>query len=189
MRLKEIPGYEGLYSVTDSGEVYSHRAGRYIKHYVRPTKENHNKEHNYRWIKLSGISYPVHRLVAMTFIPNPENKPEVNHKNCIRDDNRVENLEWVTHKENEDHKRRTNPEFYANQLREAQKIAWKVCSKKIIIIEKDGTTHNFDMQKQAIQWLGITHKVFEAWLSNPRRIMNGLTIIKENKTYKNPLFN
>lgn len=57
----------------------------------------------YEHINLSRKKYRVHRVIAMTFIPNPENKPEVNHINSIRDDNRAENLEWVTRSENQQH--------------------------------------------------------------------------------------
>lgn len=57
----------------------------------------------YQFVNLSGKSLAVHRILAKVFIDNPDNKPEVNHKNGIRTDYRLENLEWVTREENQQH--------------------------------------------------------------------------------------
>lgn len=102
---KDIREYEGLYQVSNLGRVKSltrtikrNKMGDFIKNGIIMNTTEHK---GYISIILSknGVSkrYKVHRLVAQEFIPNPNNYPEVNHKNEIKTDNRVENLEWCSH--------------------------------------------------------------------------------------------
>ena len=103
----QIKGFPDYY-VTDTGDVYSRKYQPIRNPNNRINKINPSKLNtNYFTVCLykDGRVYQktVHRLVAEAFIPNPENKPEVNHINGIRTDNRVENLEWATKSENMQH--------------------------------------------------------------------------------------
>lgn len=68
------------------------------------------------------------RAIALCFIPNPENKPQVNHINSIRDDDRIENLEWVTASENKRHGVENNPEIHKGQAEIGYEEAHKICA-------------------------------------------------------------
>ena len=99
---KDIPGYEGVYKVSTLGNVmtFQHK-GVYGKNPYGRLKVQSPDSCGYMYVSLvdkngNKKKVSVHRLVAMTFIPNPDNLPQVNHKDEIRDHNCVDNLEWCT---------------------------------------------------------------------------------------------
>ena len=105
---RDVVGYEGLYSVDIFGTIRNLLSGKVIEHYI-----NEFGYHNvYLYKDGEKKGKRVNRLVAMAFIPNPLNKPQVNHIDGDKNNNNVWNLEWVTNKENSIHAGKTG--LYGN---------------------------------------------------------------------------
>lgn len=96
---EDIKGYEQYYAITPNGQIWSKRKSRFLKPILNNT--------GYWAISLCDATtqrgFLIHRLVAITYLPNPHSLPEVNHKNGVKTDASVENLEWCTPSQNNKH--------------------------------------------------------------------------------------
>lgn len=163
---KDIPSYEGYYQVSNLGNFRSlPRVIRYknngTRNYLAKRLLTETTKDNYQRITLmkEGVKtrYQAHRLVALAFIPNPENKPCINHIDGNKSNNVVTNLEWCTPSENMTHADNTG-------LRDMSKHH-PSNAKKIKCLE---TGEIFVSYYQAIKWLGKTTNSLSALVRGTR---------------------
>ena len=155
---KEINGFEGLYEVSSFGRIKSlprqkitPKGGRYM------TKETIlkgfiNKGYAYVLLHKGNKNYSrkVHRLVAQAFIPNPLEKPQVNHLDYDKTNNRVENLEWVSCQENINYSAPNRARQHNCKTKSGERYISKRHGKYRVCITKYRVDKEFDCLEDAI---------------------------------------
>ena len=162
---KDVNNYEELYAVDESGNVLSKRSGNILKASI--------DKYGYLTVHLrngrNSRSAKVHRLVAIAFIPNTENKPTVDHVNGDKRNNHISNLRWATQSEQQ-----------LNAIRNGNRVA---CANRVRVAQLDsnGEVLNvYESLKEAekqtsIHWTGIS-----AVLRNKRKSAGGYCWVRFN---------
>ena len=158
---KDIKGYEGLYQISNRGNVRSLRSNIVMK--LSCCKDNYLKVKFCKNGEQKTVQ--VHRLVAESFIDNPGNKPQINHKDCNKSNNDISNLEWVTAKENTTHAIENG--LFANVIRQGRKV--------LKLDEQDNVIREYVSISEAA-------KENKCHPSNIRKVCNG--IINKTGGYK-----
>ena len=160
MEWKSVVGYEGIYEVSDNGDVrvldreYVDDIGRHtIKrgHLLNPRKTLLGYKRVTLCKDKHPKSYAVHRLVAQAFIPNPNNYPCVNHKDEDKLNNKVSNLEWCTSEYNANYGTRNE------RMKETLRSRERNCKAIIAIRVDDGGTEYYRSAREAERVLGYPH--------------------------------
>lgn len=136
---KDIPGYEGLYRVSNYGNVLSlnYRLCGYSKQIAPKCNSK-----GYLWVLLygkgKGKPMLIHRLVALAFLPNPNNYPQINHKDENPKNNHLSNLEWCTASYNVKYTVDRHPGLFSRGGGRNGRRAWKYGGRKIVQLTLDG---------------------------------------------------
>ena len=153
---RPITNYEGLYEVSNQGEVRSIKKNTVLRQTI-------GKKNGYCYVCLSkngrSIRKLVHRIVAMAFIENPLDKRTVNHKDGDKTNNNVKNLEWATYSENHKHAFANGLKTVSeNQRKAASKTGKKTCDanrprKAVVMIKNDNTIKVFRSAHEAARYV------------------------------------
>lgn len=163
---RDIKGYEGAYQVSNFGNVRSLNFMR--RKEVRELAKKNMRGYPYVILyKDTKIQRKrIHRLVAEAFIPNPDNLPEVNHKDENKANNRVDNLEWCTHKYNFDYTYSRHPEHKERIVKEGRKSAKR--NRRVIQKNKKGEIICIHRNVHSIyNEIGYDYKTLVRRLENP----------------------
>lgn len=176
---KDIKGYEGLYQVSNLGRIKSvdrivimkHYSGCNATHsYKGKILKQQKDKYGYMRVALSKNGKiklkQVHRLVAETFIPNPENKPTVNHEDGNKENNVVANLSWATHQEQTMHAFKTG--LIDNSKKNYKEIGKKISISKCVPILQCDKDNNVIKK-----WQGICIAKKETGINNIEKCLNG----------------
>lgn len=159
---KDIPGFENEYQATTDGKIWSLKTKRFLSQHLRGQA---GKKYYYVCLCKNNIpqNFRVHRLVAMTFISNPDNLPCVNHKDYNKLNNKVTNLEWCSYKENNE---------YGNRIEKSVETRKKngYCIKTAVYNKNTNELiGEFESIRDAIRFLGLPKSAD----SNISEVING----------------
>ena len=168
---KDIPEYENLYQVSNLGRVRSldrivyNNGGEELRKgtILKGGKTSRNSNYHYVGLSKDGkvTNKYIHRLVAEAFIPNPENKPTVDHLNRDTSNNTLENIRWATYDEQATNRNNTN-----------------IQNRKAINIEYSGEVITFNSQTECAKYFNITKNRVNELFKGKRSEYKGIKLAK-----------
>lgn len=154
---KPVVGYEGLYEVSSIGHVRSRKTGHYRKLNGRV-----NRFTGYVYVNLrkdgEERTFSIHRLVAIAFLPNPDDLPYVNHKDEVKTNNSVDNLEWCSSSYNNEYSKHKRVKRISAFTLEGERLA------------------TFESESIASKMLGMSKAAVSSAISGSRKTCGGLVL-------------